>query len=126
MLTLINAERAKRGVPPLVTDPTFQTVARMRTADMLARGFFSHNDPKTGERVAKAMLLKLGLNTPSGENFYWGRPYDPQFVERVMRWFMSDPPHRDNIISSRWNVVGVSVMRGANDTVIAVQNFGMR
>lgn len=126
MLSLINAERMKVGEPLLIVDMAFQTVAHARTADMLARNFASHNDPVTGERLAKSMLAKLGVTVPSGENFYWGWPYTVDFVEKAHTWYMSDPPHRNNIISPRWTVVGVSVMRGHGDWVVTVTNFGLK
>jgi uncharacterized protein YkwD len=126
MLALINAERIKVGARPLVVDIAFQTVAHARTADMLARNFASHDDPVTGERLAKSMLAKLGVTVPSGENFYWGWPYRADFVEKAHAWYMSDPPHRDNIISRYWTVIGVSVMRGNGDRAVTVTDFGAK
>lgn len=126
MMALLNDERVKAGLKPLSVDPTFQAVARARAADMAARKYYSHYDPVTKELAAKAMLAKLGMNVPMSENFYSTWPYNEGFVAKAMGWFMGDKVHRDNILTPRWNVVGVGIVAPQGGNPIAVQVFGMK
>ncbi|MEJ2882317.1 CAP domain-containing protein [Pedobacter sp. GR22-6] len=45
MLSLVNAERQKHGLRPLKADPETTQTARKHSADMLSKGYFSHNSP---------------------------------------------------------------------------------
>jgi uncharacterized membrane protein required for colicin V production len=46
MLKLVNAERKKRNLKPLVFDDSLKQVARAHSSDMLRRGYFSHRTPE--------------------------------------------------------------------------------
>ncbi len=46
MLVLVNEERQKAGLKPLKADPEMLMVARKHSADMFARGYFSHETPE--------------------------------------------------------------------------------
>ncbi len=126
MFAMINAERAQTNLKPLEIDMNFQAVAHARSADMAARKYYSHNDPITGERLSKTMLLSFGVAVPSGENFYASWPYNGDFVAKAMNWLMNDPPHHDNILSPRWTVVGVGVVVASGNMGISTQVFGAR
>ena len=111
MLALINQERVKAGLNTLNSDLTFQSVAHARAMEMARTAAYSHYDT-AGNLIARQMLQKLGVNVPMGENFYG--------------WFMSDPPHHDNILSPRWTVAGVGVVTTSDQKGIAIQVFGMK
>ena len=125
-LGMLNSERGRAGLQPLVVDPVLLSVARARATDMIARGFYSHFDPVTGERAAKAMLARLGVKMLASENFYSTRPFNDGFVLRAMMWFMSDPPHRNNIMLPQWNRVGVGVAASASGIGVVTQEFGLK
>ncbi len=124
LLAMVNAERARAGLPPLVLDPVLQSVAHARAADMIARKFYSHVDPATGQLAARAMLLDLGVRYVSSENFYSNRPYDAGFVGRAMQWLMGDAVHRANLLLRYWNSVGVGVAGTPGGIAVVVQEFG--
>jgi uncharacterized protein YkwD len=126
MLALLNGERGRTSLQPLLVDSTLLMVARARATDMTTRGFYSHYDPVTGERAAKAMLAKLGVNMHSSENFYSTRPYNDGFVLRAMTWFMGDPPHRNNIMLPQWNRVGVGFAGSNGGIGVVAQEFGQK
>src|SRR6185312_5296360 len=46
MLELVNGERVKVGLRPLVADPELTEVARRHSIDMFARGYFAHVTPE--------------------------------------------------------------------------------
>lgn len=123
---LINLERSKGGLQPLVVDPVLLFVARARASDMIVRGFYSHVDPVTHLLAAKAMLASLGVKMQASENFYSNRPYNDGFVPRATAWFMSDPPHRNNIMLWLWNRVGVGVASSPSGIAVITHEFGVR
>lgn len=47
-LSLLNADRARFGLPALVRDPKLDVIARAHSADMRDHGFFGHRSPTTG------------------------------------------------------------------------------
>jgi uncharacterized protein YkwD len=124
MVTLLNGERVRGGLQPLAVNAVLLSVARARATDMITRRYYSHFDPVTGERAAKAMLAKLGVSMPASENFYSTRPYNDGFVLRALTWFMSDPQHRNNMLLSYWNVVGVGVAASTSGIGVVTQEFG--
>jgi len=126
MLALINAERTKAQRQPLIVDAVFQAVARARSADMLARNYFSHYDPLTGKPAAREMLAQRGVTVPMSENFYSTWVRDEALVSKAMAWFMADPPHRDNILLAQWNVVGIGIAMSERGTAVVTQVFGQR
>lgn len=126
MFALINQERVKAGLSALGKDFTFQSVARARAMEMARTAFYSHYDQATGKLAAKLMLQRLSVEVPMGENYYVNWPYDVAFTERAMQWFMSDPPHHDNILSPRWTVGGVGVITTSDQKGISIQVFGMK
>jgi len=108
-IDLINAQRAAVGVPPLARDETLMSIARARVADMVARGYTGHTDPVTGEYLARAMMRAAGYTNWYGENWYGTITAPPATAEVAMTWFMTDPPHANNILSPHHTAVGVGI-----------------
>ncbi|MBQ3463468.1 MAG: hypothetical protein IJH36_10230 [Clostridia bacterium] len=73
VLALVNAERAKYGMGPVSWDSSLAAVAEKHCADMIARGFFDHNNPD-GEtpfdRLDKANIgyWMAGENIAAGQS----------------------------------------------------------
>ncbi len=97
-------------------------IARSRSADMTARGYFGHADPLTGLLMAKPQVLGLGYGR-AGENIYWSGQALAEFPAQAMRWFMADAPHRANILNSGYTAIGAGIAwNGLGWTL--TQNFG--
>ena len=122
-LDRINAERATAGVAPLLRDETLMSIARARVADMIARGYTGHNDPLTGEPLARAMMQAAGYTSNFlGENWYGTINPPPTIVDIAMNWFMTDPPHYRNILSPNYVWVGVGIGFNGQQWLL-IQNF---
>lgn len=120
---LINAERAKAGLAPLVADPALMGVARARVADMVARGYTGHYDPVTGVSMSRAMIPAAGFTSGYiGENWYGSINAPPAIVDTAMGWFMTDPPHYRNILNANYAYVGVGIAYNGRQWLL-VQNF---
>jgi len=122
-IDLINAERVAAGVAPLLRDETLVGIARARVADMVARGYTGHDDPVTGEQLARNMIRAAGYTSSYlGENWYGSIQAPPGLVDTVMAWFMTDPPHAQNILSPNYAGVGVGIAFNGQQWLL-VQDF---
>ncbi len=120
---LINFQRAATGAAPLVRDETLMGIARARVADMVARGYTGHDDPVTGEHLARAMMRAAGYTSNYlGENWYGSIQSPPGLVDTAMGWFMTDPPHADNLLSPNYVFVGVGIAFNGQQWLL-VQDF---
>lgn len=119
---LINAERANAGLSALSADAALMNVARARVADMVARGYTGHYDPVTGESLGHSLVTAAGYQV-AGENWYGTLSGPPSIVDIAMGWFMTDPPHYRNILSTRYTGVGVGIAFNGQQWLL-VQNFG--
>lgn len=120
-IDLINGQRANAGLGPLLRDETVMGVARARVADMVARGYTGHNDPVTGVALGPSMLRAAGFGN-AGENWYGSVNGPPTIVEVAMGWFMTDPAHYRNILSTSYSYVGVGIAFNGRQWLL-IQNF---
>ncbi|MDI6871854.1 MAG: CAP domain-containing protein [Bacillota bacterium] len=49
-MELINADRAKNGLPALALNVALARVAHLKAQDMAENGYFAHNSPTYGSR----------------------------------------------------------------------------
>ena len=106
MFQLVNQERAKIGIKPLVWDEKRAQVGRAHSKDMFARGYFSHYSPEgkdVGDRLESA-----GINyTIAGENLALAPD-----VNLAHTGLMNSPGHKRNILDPAFNKVGIGVIDG--------------
>jgi uncharacterized protein YkwD len=122
-IDLINAQRAAAGLPPLARDETLMRIARTRVADMIARNYTGHFDPVTGEGLGKSMMHAAGYTTNFMAENWYGHAQGPLAAADVaMAWFMTDPPHADNILSPHFVGVGVGIAFNGQQWLL-VQDF---
>jgi uncharacterized protein YkwD len=106
MFAMVNQERASRGISALEMRSVLTDVARSHCEDMLKRGYFSHYTPEglsPFDRMAQANIEF----TFAGENLALA----PN-TELAMKGLMQSPGHRENILSTNFNRVGVGVIDG--------------
>lgn len=121
-LALINAERAGAGCAPLANESHLYAAARGHSADMAARGYFSHDSldgRDVGDRADSAGYTGWSL---LGENIALGQP-TPATV--VNDW-MNSPGHRANIEKCGYTETGLAAVRAADGRIYWTQDFGSR
>ena len=104
MLDAVNRERRKYNLPSLLPGPNLQKVARAHAADMLERGYFSHNTPEGQtpfDRIDKADISYIF----AAENL----AFAPD-VKIAMDGLMKSPGHRANILAPEAGHVGIGVL----------------
>jgi uncharacterized protein YkwD len=122
MVNAINEERQKRGLLPYRVDQRLTLVARAHAQDMVAREYFGHITPQG--KTLRDRLRERGLEPYwAGENWLRAvRPAD-EVVQYAIEWFMADPPHRDNILHTHYDRVGVGVTEGPSRWYTFVLDF---
>lgn len=116
LFNLVNHERETRGLPKLQWDDHLAQSADAHNRLVTARDELSHQfpgEPPLGERVG---TTGLRFNA-AGENL----AYAPT-VEEVHTGLMNSPPHRANILDSKYNAIGISMVKKNNELYV-VQNF---
>ena len=116
VLELVNVERAKEGLSPLVMDSRLQQVATEKSKDMAISDYFSHTSPNYGSPFD--MMKEFGISyMAAGENIAMGY----RTAESVMDGWMNSPGHKANILSSKYGKIGIGVYFG--DSVYWTQMF---
>ena len=106
VIRLVNAERARAGLPALKANWQLSRVARYKSADMANRGYFSHTSPTYGSPFR--MMESFGLRfSAAGENIAYGQ----RTPAEVMRDWMNSPGHRSNILSRIYTEIGVGLAK---------------
>lgn len=117
MLVMVNEERVKQGLKPVVADPEMTAVARKHSTDMFARGYFSHftpegKDPFDRMKADKVKFLAAGENLALARN-----------VRMAHEGLMNSPGHRENILRPTYGRLGIGIMDGGIYGIMVTQNF---
>ncbi len=107
VVQLVNAERAKYGMPALQMDWQLARVARLKSMDMRDRNYFAHESPTYGSPFM--MIKQFGISyTAAAENVASGQM---TAVQVVASW-MNSPGHRQNILNRDFTWIGVGYAAG--------------
>ena len=117
MLELVNRERAANGLQPLAADPEMTEVARRHSADMFARGYFSHNTPENKTPFDRMRALDVGFRT-AGENLALAPT-----LSIAHTGLINSPGHRANILEPKFGRLGIGVLDGGRHGLMVTQNF---
>ncbi len=110
-LRLLNQARTSAGLPALVSDAGLAATSRTWSATMATQGRISHATD-LGQVAAniEPAWRKIGENVGVG--------YDAQGLHNA---FMNSPGHRDNIMGSGYNRVGIGVVHRDGKTWVTVR-----
>ncbi|MFD2444678.1 CAP domain-containing protein [Bacillus sp. CGMCC 1.16607] len=102
VIELTNVERRKNGLRDLIGDSKLSSVARTKSNDMQAKGYFSHTSPTYGSPFD--MMRDFGVSyKTAGENIAQGQ----RTPEEVVRAWMNSEGHRKNILNGSFTHIGV-------------------
>ena len=117
MLQMINAERQKRGLKPLVADPEMLQIARAHSQDMFAKGYFAHDDLDGKDPFDRMRAANIHFET-AGENLALA-----QTVEIAHVNLMNSPGHRANILNPSFGRVAIGILDGGFYGLMISQEF---
>jgi len=107
---LANKERVSRGLTTLSTDPLLVQVGRQHSREMADKSYFSHTSPTQKLKTPMDRYLATEKARPSwalvGENLFYCSIVD---ISRGHTAFMNSEGHRDNILESRYERMGVGI-----------------
>ncbi len=112
ILRLVNDEREKAGVPPVMLDTVLNTSAQNYAEDMAARNFFSHDTPEGATFQQRILSLNyMGQLPPctchrdfsAGENLAKGQ----RSPEEAMKDWLLSPEHKKNMLEPLYTRIGV-------------------
>jgi uncharacterized protein YkwD len=113
---MINQERARAGVARLEWNEHLADSALAHVRRMVEQGQLSHQlfqEPDLGDRI-RATGIRFdawGENVALAGN-----------VDEIHRALMNSPPHRANILDTKYNSVGIAILPRGRD-LYAVENF---
>ena len=104
MVELINVEREARGIPPLERKSELAAIARTYSRRMAATGKVNHKmDRPVEERIKDALpnSCMFGENVSKHTN-----------IEYSIGDMMASVGHRENLLDTRFEMLGVGIARG--------------
>lgn len=119
LVAMINQERARAGLPALKVDDRLTQAARAHSVLMAQKKQLSHQFP--GELPLQERLAATHLRFNSdAENV----AYDYS-VQQAHEGLMHSPPHRENILSPKYNTIGIGVVR-SGEIIWVTEDFANR
>ncbi|MGG0410032.1 CAP domain-containing protein [Peribacillus simplex] len=118
VLSLVNEERAKSGLPSLEMDSDISNVAILKSEDMRNNNYFNHTSPSYGSPFD--MMKSFGISYEyAGENIAAGQPS----ADAVMKSWMNSPGHKANILNKNYTHIGIGYVTGGKYTHYWTQQF---
>jgi uncharacterized protein YkwD len=117
MLTMVNRERASRGLKTLTPDDKLRDLARAHARDMLARGYFAHETPEGKNPFQRMRAAKIRY-TAAGENLAFALT-----LEVAHDGLMRSPGHRKNILDPDYRRIGIGALRAGPHGIMFTQEF---
>ena len=109
VIDLTNQERAQQGLPALKENWQLSRVARYKSRDMAAKGYFSHNSPTYGSPFNMMRDFNVSYRR-AAENIAAGQ----STPEQVVNGWMNSPGHRKNILDPNLKQIGVGYAKGGS------------
>jgi uncharacterized protein YkwD len=119
VLAETNRARATWQRRPVAWDSVLALVARLHAGDMVSRDYFAHVAPD-GRSLADRVGRVSNAYRLLGENLAGGHSSG---AAAVAGW-MNSAGHRENLLRSDFNRVGVAVVNGGRWGIVWVQVFG--
>lgn len=116
---LINEERTSRGLRPVHPNTSLRQAALRHSNDMVSSGFFAHTTPSGVSFIDRIQATGYTRGIRSwfvGENIVWGLGPQSTPGALVTLW-MNSPPHRENLLCSRFREIGIAAVRGTPQTI---------
>ena len=114
---LINNYRTSSGLNQVAYEPTLTYVAKLRSQDLMDRGYFSHYTPE-GTTVfnlfrANGITYKIG-----GENLGQATPAGIGSPEAFLNAWQNSSSHNANMLRAGYNYIGVGMIDNGDRIVV--------
>ena len=114
---LINSYRVSSGLNAIAYEPTLTYIAKLRSQDLMDRGYFSHYSPE-GTTVfnlfrANGITYRIG-----GENLGQAMPAQIGSPEAFLDAWQNSPSHNANMLRLGYNYIGVGMVDNGDRIVV--------
>ena len=114
---LINNYRTSSGLNAIAYEPTLTYIAKLRSADLMNRNYFSHYTPE-GTTVfdlfrANGINFRIG-----GENLGQAMPAGIGSPEAFLGAWKNSPSHNANMLRTGYNYIGVGMVSNGDRIVV--------
>jgi Uncharacterized protein with SCP/PR1 domains len=131
----VNAVRKSHGLAPVRLSVRLNAAAAQHSNEMARVGYFAHesaNGSAFEKRLARFYPMGSRHYWSVGENLVWAGP--DLSADKALELWMSSPPHRENLLTSRWREIGISAVHadsapglyGGGPATIITADFGVR
>ena len=118
LLRLVNEERSKNGVAPLVIDERLNQSAQRKADDMQKYNYFDHVSPNDGKHGYE-YINDTGITCRTdSENLAWNTDKSPISSEMAVSWWKGSQSHHKAMIDQRYTSTGFGI-----DGYIVVEHF---
>ncbi len=122
VLSQTNQQRQKLKLPPLRYNVTLANSATLKARDMFANNYWAHTSPqgKSPWDFFRQVDYQYSI---AGENL----AKDFYDTDSLIKAWMKSPTHRANIVSGKYQEIGIGVVNGVLGgvkTTLVVQHFG--
>ncbi|CAN5153550.1 hypothetical protein BH11PAT1_BH11PAT1_7280 [soil metagenome] len=117
MLTMVNKERSRQGLSPLILDTKLRALAREYAQDMLSHGYFSHYNTENESPFDRMDKVEIRYGF-AGENLALAPS-----TELAMQGLMNSQGHRENILKKEFRKVGIGTIDGGIYGKMFTQEF---
>lgn len=119
---LINIEREKKGLMPLIWNKKLAEIAKEFSEKMAKEKFFDHFDRDRKSVVDRARAKKVRNWRKIGENLFMS-DRNENFVKIAVRGWMKSPSHRNNILDYDYDETGIGIGYARDGTIYITQVF---
>lgn len=117
ILEMVNGERVRRGLRPLVWDNNLCRAGRDHSQDMARRNYFSHFSPEGSSVTERAVARGVNFRY-LGENL--ALDYSARSAHNNL---MRSQGHRENILKREYRKVGIGVSVSPRGEILVTQVF---
>ena len=114
---LINNYRTSSGLNAIAYEPTLTYIAKLRSADLMDRGYFSHYTPE-GTTVFDLMKANGITSKIRGENLGQAMPAGIGSPEAFLGAWRNSPSHNANMLRVGYNYIGVGMVDNGDRIVV--------
>jgi hypothetical protein len=119
VLNRINAARTAAGLAPLARNAQLESAAQGHALDLAAHGSHLGHVGSDGSTM-RLRIARAGYPFGRvGENWASHRSLD-----RIMDFWLTDPPHRRNVLNPAYKEIGIGVALRPGGTAVVVTDFG--
>jgi uncharacterized protein YkwD len=116
LVRVVNRERTAHGLTALRPIRSLTRVARVHSRDQMRHGTFGHTSSDGAS--FRRRLARYGRHGVAGEVVAWTGGHGHATATRIVRMWMSSPPHRAELLNPRFHTLGVGRARSSSGTWI--------